>query len=474
MPSFPGPATLSRVIGPWAAIAVVVGTTIGSGIFLVPTEMINAVGSPRMVAVVWIVGGFLSLFGALTYAELAAALPEAGGEYVYLREAYGPFLGFLYGWTQTWVAKSASIATLATAFAGYFAELQPSMGRTVVSVGIPIGPDGGPLDVTLGQLFAMGLILVLGVLNSLGVRVGANVQIVFTLIKVGLIAAIILIGLGSGVGRAENYATSIPAEGGVPGFFVAMVAALWAYDGWNNVAMVASEVKDPQRNLPRALIGGTLAIIAIYLLANLAYFYVLSSAEVGASERVAGDMMRRIAGDRGAQAVGVAVMLSIFAALNGSILSGSRVPYALARDGLFFRSFSHISTRYQTPSVAIILLSLWSSVLVLSGRYKELFTLVIFPSWILYALATAAVIVLRIKRPDLPRPYRTLGYPVVPIAFVLVAIALIYSTLIKSPRESCIGLAIIAAGVPFYWRWRHRSGPSAKSESGREIGDEAV
>lgn len=451
------PPELARVLGVWAALAMVVGTVIGSGIFRVPSEMVQQVGTPWMVVVVWVFGGLLTLFGALTYAELAAALPEAGGEYVYLREAYGRFFGFLYGWTQTWVAKSASIATLATAFADYLAELAPGVGRTVATIAPNLGPDGGPLVVTIGQIAAIALILGLGGLNSFGVRVGGGVQVAVTAAKVVLILGIIAFGFawsGSGI---ENLRTSVPPKSSpVAGFFAALVAALWAYDGWNNVAMVAGEVKEPRRNLPRALIGGILAVIAIYLLADLAYAYVLTSAEVATSNRVAATMMNRIAGPTGGKVVSLIVMVSIFAAINGSILSGSRVPYALARDGLFLRPFARLSPGTGTPRFAILALSAWSAALVLTGRYEELFTLVIFPSWILYAMATASVFVLRVRRPDLPRPYRTLGYPFVPAAFVLVAVALLGSTLIESPRESLMGLAVIVAGLPFYAYWSRR------------------
>lgn len=445
---------LRRDLGKWGAIAMVVGTVIGSGIFAVPKAMTLEVGSPGMVFVVWVFGGILTLFGALTYAELAAAIPEAGGEYAYLRTAYGPFFGFLYGWTQAWVAKSGSVATLATLFFYYLANFSPGLEGTLWIIPLPIGPGGGPLEIRWGQLCAMAVILILGFVNYFGVKVGGGLQIAVTILKVSLIMAVVVIGMTSSVGSVSNYSTSIPAAGGWAGFFAALVAALWAYDGWNNVSMVASEVRNPQRNLPIALIGGVLAVIAIYLLTNLAYFYVLPAADVAASNRVAADMMRRILGDGGAAAVSLAAMISIFAALNGSILSGSRVPYALARDGLFFRSCAYVQPKYSTPSKSILLLSVWSSVLVLTGRYEELYTLVIFPSWILYAMATASVIVLRKTRPDLPRPYKTIGYPVVPVLFVLVAVALIFSTLFKSPRESILGLGIIAAGLPFYWRWR--------------------
>jgi basic amino acid/polyamine antiporter, APA family len=448
---------LRRDLDIWGAAAIVVGTVIGSGIFLVPKAMILRVGSPEMVFVVWLFGGLLTLFGALTYAELAAALPEAGGEYAYLREAYGPFFGFVYGWTQTWVAKSASIATLATALFYYLANFLPSLEQTLITFPLPIGPGGGPFEIRAGQLFAMAVIIALGVLNYFGVKLGGRIQVIVTVVKVALIACIVAIGLLSGQGSASNFSTSVAAAGGFTGFFAALVAALWAYDGWNNVSMVASEVRNPQRNLPLALIAGTLLVITIYIVTNIAYFYVLSSQEVAGSDRVAAEMMRRVLGPRGADAVSAAAMISIFAALNGSILAGSRIPYALARDGFFFKPYARINRRYHTPGVALILLSVWSAVLVLSGRYEQLYTLVIFPSWILYAMATASVIVLRKKRPDLPRPYRTLGYPVVPVLFVLVAAMLIISTLVESPRESLLGLGIILAGLPFYFHWKRKS-----------------
>src|SRR5580704_14727213 len=450
---------LRRDLGVWSAAAIVVGTVIGSAIFIVPRDMINNVGSPFMVFAVWIFGGMLSLFGALSYAELAAALPEAGGEYVYLREAYGPLWGFIYGWTQMWVAKSGSIATLATGFFIYLANFRPELEHVWVVVPLPLGDGGMPLQIRYGQLLAMGVIGVLATINYFGVKVGGNVQVAATLVKVGLIVAIIVIGLGTGHGNVANYSTSIPAPGGITGFFAALVAALWAYDGWNNVSMVASEVQKPQRNLPLALIAGTLAVIVLYLLANLAYFYILPASAVGSTNRVAGEAMRRVLGSTGANAVSIAAMISIFAALNGSILSGSRVPFAMARDRLFFRRVSYVHPQHRTPGVSILVLNAWACLLVLSGRYDQLYTYVIFASAILYGMATASVIVLRIRRPDMPRPYRTLGYPVVPIAFVLGIACLIVSTLRSSPRESLLGLLLIALGLPFYFYWKKR--PSA-------------
>ena len=448
---------LRRALGPWATTAMVIGTAIGSAIFLVPTQMVRAVGSPGEVFSVWIFGGVLTLFGALTYAELSAAMPGAGGEYVYLNAAYGPFFGFIYGWTQTWVAKAASIATLATGFFTYLGDFFPSLGRVFYTIPLPIGPHGGPLEIRYGQLVGIGLILFLAGVNYLGVKVGGGVQVTVTAIKIALIGGLIVLGFFSGRGDSQNFHASLSAQpGGISGFFVALVAALWAYDGWNNAGMLGSEIEQPGKILPRALISGTLAMIAIYLLANLTYFYVLSPVQVAGSERVAADTMRRVLGAPGGAIVSIAAMISIFAALNGSILSGSRIPYAMARDGYFFSPIRSVNAQFRTPGAAIVLLGLWSSVVLLSGQYEQLYTLVIFPSWILYGMTAASVIVLRRKRPELERPYRVPGYPAVPIVFVFVAVALLYSTFRTSPRESGIGLTVIIVGLPFYFHWKRR------------------
>ncbi len=437
---------LKRDLGVWGAAAIVVGTVIGSGIFLVPKKMVLSVGSAEMVFFVFVFAGLLSLAGALTYAELASAMPEAGGEYAYLREAYGPFYAFVYGWTQMWVAKSGSIASLATGFFIYMTNFYPGLDTTIY--------QSSWLEVKTGQLLAMAVIAALGFLNYFGVKVGGGVQVGVTILKVALIALIIGVGLTYSGGSTANFTTSIPSStGGWAGFFAALVAALWAYDGWNNVSMVSSEIKNPQKNLPIALILGSLAVMAIYLAANIAYFYVLSAGAVATSDRVAAEMMRQIWGTAGANAVSIAAMISIFAALNGSILSGSRVPFAMARDKLFFQSIAKVHPKYFTPANSIILLSGWSMLFILTGKYEQLITSVIFASWILYGMATASVLVLRRKRPDLVRPYKTLGYPFVPIVFVLVAGALIVSTLLESPRESLIGVGIIVVGIPFYWYW---------------------
>jgi APA family basic amino acid/polyamine antiporter len=371
--------------------------------------------------------------------------------------------GFLYSWTQMWVAKSGSIATLATGFFYYLTTFFPSLDRVIYSIPLPVGPHGGPLEIRFGQLFAMALILALAWLNYYGVKLGGNVQVAVTITKVALIAFVIFAGLVFGAAHAPAAQPAAPLT--IAGFFAALVAALWAYDGWNNVSMVSSEVHDPQRNLPLALIGGTTAVIVIYLLTNAAYFHVLSATEVGSSTRVAAEMMRRVMGSPGAAAVSIAAMISIFAALNGSILTGARVPYAAARQGYFFAPIARVNAKYRTPGVSIWALSIWAALLVLSGRFEQLFTYVIFSSWILYAMTAAAVLVLRRKQPELARPYRTLGYPWVPIIFVLVAFTLIVSTLLDSPRESLMGIGLILLGVPFYFYWKkHRPNDSKLHE----------
>lgn len=448
--------SLRRVLGLWSAVSIVIGTVIGSGIFLVPARMIAEVGSTRALFSVWVVGGLLSLFGALSYAELAAAMPEAGGEYVFLREAYGPFWGYLYSWTQLAVAKSGSIATLGSGFYLYLSVFAPALGNTVVRIPYPIGPGGGPLEIHYGQLAAIGVIIFLCGVNYIGVEAGGNLQVFITVLKMALIGGVIVVGIFSGRGDLGHFHETSGAGNGFVGFFAALVGALWAYDGWNNVSMVSSEIREPQKNLPRALIFGTAAVMATYVLINIAYFYVLSPVQVAHTGQVAAEMMAVLYGPNAAKAITIAVLISILAALNGSILSGARVPYAMARDGYFFAKIGTVHPVYRTPGVSMIALSAWSCVLILSGWYEQLYNFVIFGSWILYAMTAASVFVLRRKRPQMERPYRVTGYPVVPALFVLVAIVLLGSTLFHSPRESFMGLAFMAAGMPLYFRFRSK------------------
>lgn len=450
------PVSLKRVLGLWSAVSIVIGTVIGSGVFLVPSKMLRDTGSVPEIFFVWVVAGLLSLFGALTYAELAAAMPEAGGEYVYLSAAYGPFWGYLYGWTQFWVAKSGSIATLAAGFYTYLTIFIPALAQPVLVTPFPIGPGGSPFSIYYGQLVAIALILILAGVNVLGVKSGGNLQVVVTVIKMGLIAAVIAVGLFSGKGNYAYLSQHIPAAGGIAGFFAAMVSALWAYDGWNNVSMVSSEIAQPQKNLPKSLIFGTLVVIATYILINISYFYVLPAPEVASSKHVASDMVARLMSGPAAGFVTIAVLISILAALNGSILSGSRVPYAMARDGLFFRRAAVVSPTARVPGNSIVMLCIWSCVVVLSGYFDDLYNFVIFGSWILYGLTTVSVLVLRRKAPEMNRPYRVIGYPAVPVLFAIVAGMLLVSTLGTRPRESLMGLGLMALSIPFYFYWKQK------------------
>jgi APA family basic amino acid/polyamine antiporter len=453
-PRLPAQPALERVLGFWSAVSIVIGTVIGSGVFLVPKRMIVEVGSTKALFSVWVVGGLLSLFGALTYAELAAAMPEAGGEYVFLRESYGPFWGYLYSWTQLVVAKSGSIATLGSGLYLYLSVFAPALGHSVVTIPYPIGPGGAPLEINYGQLVSIVVILLLCAVNYVGVEAGGNFQVFVTIVKMALICAVIVAGIFSGNGSLNHFHETAGIGNGYSGFFAALVGALWAYDGWNNVSMVSSEIREPQRNLPRALIFGTAAVMATYLLINIAYFYVLSPAQVAHTDQVAAGMMARLYGPNAARAVTIAVLISILAALNGSILSGARVPYAMARDGYFFQPLARVHLVYRTPATSMIVLCAWSCVLILSGWYEQLYNFVIFGSWILYAMTAASVFVLRRKKPGMVRPYRVIGYPIVPALFVFVAILLLGSTLVHSPRESLLGLAFMAVGVPIYFHFR--------------------
>lgn len=452
-----------RTLGLAAAVSMVIGTVIGSGIFLVTSQMMRAVGSPMRVLAVWVFGGVLTLFGALSYAELSAAMPQSGADYVYLKAAYGPLWGFIYGWTVTWVAKPGTIAALASATYRYLAEFFPKLNEVVFSIALPIGPGGAPLDIHWGQILGAGLIVLFTLVNILGTQLGGGLQVLGSGLKVALIAGIVLGGLTLGHGRVANFESYLPAHsGGIAGFFVALVAALWAYDGWTNASMIGSDIRNPEKNLPRALIWGTAAVIAIYVLINAAYLYVLSAPEVGASQRVAADMMRRVAGSTGAGIVSIAAIVSILAGLNGVILSGSRVPFAMARDKYFFGWVGGIS-RFETPAASLALQGGWSLLLLASGRFEDLISMVIFTEWILYGMSTAGVLVLRRTRPEMVRPYRVWGYPLVPMVFVLAAVALLYATLRQSPRESGMGLGLIVIGLPFYYYWNGRRSRPGKS-----------
>ncbi len=376
---------LARDLGISHASAVVVGTIIGSGIFLVPAEMMQAVGSAKLVYLAWLVGGLLSFFGALTYAELGAMKPQAGGEYVYVRDAYGPLGGFLYAWTWFVIAKPASVATIATG-------LVRILGTFPIFSFFPTNAISVPFAVTWGQLVAIAAAVLISILNYLGVKKAGEFQLVFTVLKVAIILGIVVIcfsGAGNAAGRGwSNFATTFAgAKGGIAGFMAALVAALWAYDGWNDLNMVAGEVKRPERNIPIALIAGVATVGVLYVLVNAGVQYVLPASAIAASPRPASDAVALVMGHMGASIVSAGMAISMLATLNGTIMSGARVPFAVARDGYFFSALAEVHPRFHTPSVAILLQAVLSIILLLlGGNFRQLFSLAIFAEWLFYMI----------------------------------------------------------------------------------------
>ena len=438
--------------------AIVVGTIIGSGIFLVPTEMMQAVGSARVVYLAWVVGGLLSFFGALTYAELGAMKPQAGGEYVYVRDAYGPLAGFLYSWTWFLIAKPASIATITTGLVRIL-ETFPVFSFFSHTFYSNASIDH-PFTLTYGQLVAIGATLLISWLNYIGVRRAGEFQFLFTLLKVAIILGIVAVGFSYRGGTWANFATEFAgAKGGVAGFFAALVAALWAYDGWNDLNMVAGEIRNPQRNIPLSLIWGVATVGALYILVNAAVQYVLPAAAVAGSERPASDAVALVLGRAGASLVSAGMAISMLVTLNGTIMSGARVPFATARDGYFFKAIAEVHPRFHTPSVSIVVqCGLAIVLLLLGGSFRQFFTLAIFAEWLFYMIAGSTVFVFRHRDPKAERPYRVWGYPVVPAVFVLASAELLRRTFTGNLKSSAAGCLAILAGVPvFYFFARRRT-----------------
>jgi basic amino acid/polyamine antiporter, APA family len=442
---------LARDLGVNQAIAVVVGTVIGSGIFLVPTEMMQAVGSAKIVYMVWLVGGLLSFFGALTYAELGAMKPQASGEYVYMRDAYGPLAGFLASWTWFLIAKPASIATLSTGIVRVlgtfpaFAFLSDSVIRT-------------PFTINYGQLLAIAATLLITFLNYVGVKKAGEFQLIFTLLKVLMILTIVAAGFSYSGGTWANFAGSYAgAKGGIAGFMAALVAALWAYDGWNDLNMVAGEIRNPERDIPIALIAGVAIVGALYVLVNAAVQYVLPASAVGATQRPASDAMALVLGPIGAGIVSAGMALSMFVALNGTIMSGARLPFTMSRDGYFFSALGDVHPRFRTPAAALqVQAGLSIILLLLGGSFRQFFSLAIFSEWLFYMLTASTIFVFRRRNPDVPRPYRVWGYPVVPLLFVLASGVLLYYTFADNVRNSVLGCLVILAGVPVFYAFAQR------------------
>ena len=436
---------LKRELGLLDATMINVGTMVGSAIFIVPATIALQVHASSLTILVWVIGGGVSLLGALSVAELAAAYPEAGGQYAYLREAYGPVWGFLYGWANFAVINAASIAAIAVGFARY-------LGFFI------------PLDDVAIQVVAVVSVVVLTIINALGVRLGATVQNVLTFLKMGALGALILSGLLLPGGSIGNFTPFWPTGGGTFGevigpFGVAMVAVLWAYDGWIEITYIGSEVRDPGRNLPRSIIYSTLIVVALYTLVSVAYLYVLSPEAVAGSALVASDAARVTMGAFGATLVAVAILISTLGANNGIVLTAARIPYAMARGGHFFQWAGHVSERFGTPVKALVAQGAIAVALTLSGTYDQLATYVVFASFLFYTISCAAVITLRRTAPDLPRPYRAWGYPFTPLVFIAFAAWLVGNTIAEQPREAAVGAGLIALGLPVYFYCTRRRPP---------------
>jgi len=452
---------LARDLGLSHAGAVVVGTIIGSGIFLVPSEMMQAVGSARLVYLAWVAGGLLSFFGALTYAELGAMKPQAGGEYVYIRDAYGPLAGFLYSWTWFLIAKPASIATVTTGLVrilGTFPVFSFFSHNLFSHLSI-----SHPFAVNYGQIVAIGAAVLISWLNYIGVRRAGEFQFLFTLLKVAIILGIVAVGFSYGGGAWANFATEFTgAKGGMAGFFAALVAALWAYDGWNDLTMVAGEIRNPQRNIPLALIWGVAMVGALYILVNAAVQYVLPAAAIAGSERPASEAVALVLGHAGASLVSAGIAVSMLVTLNGTIMSGARVPFATARDGYFFKAIAEVHPRFRTPSVAIVVqCGLAIILLLLGGSFRQFFSLAIFAEWMFYMVAGSTIFVFRRREPHAERPYRVWGYPVVPAIFVVVSAALLYYTFSDNLESSAGGCLAMVAGIPVFYFFARRRAAAA-------------
>jgi basic amino acid/polyamine antiporter, APA family len=464
---------LIRGLGLVAAVSINVANIIGTGVFLKARVMTCNVGSPAKALIVWVLAGLLAMAGALTYAELLAMKPRAAGEYGIVRDAYGRPMGFIYGWTQFLIARTASAAALAVGFAIFLNDLVGGGLRPMV-FGPYTLPGGFTASLTRLQLVALAAIIITTLINCAAVRVSGGVASVLTGMKVILLVGI---GLGAFFYSDGNWSNLTLANtggtcegvdittGGIAGFAAAMIGALWAYDGWNNITFLAGEVKNPGRNLPLALIGGGFVVMGLYLFVNFNYFHVLTPTEIAsvpASSSVAAEVVRRLLGAGAVTLMAAAMMTSSFGALHASILATSRIPYALAKDGLIIKSLSHVSKRTHVPIRALVVQCFWACVVALSGEYDTLTDYAIFALTLFYALVAGSIFIYRRREPDAERPYRTWGYPIVPILFIVVSAALLVQTFRNSLKQSAIGLGLILLGLPVYLLLQWRSQKATK------------
>ncbi|NWG12297.1 MAG: amino acid permease [Acidobacteria bacterium] len=441
---------LARVIGLGSATALVIGNVLGSAIFLTTGIMAERMPSPPLILLAWGVGGLMTIAGGLTCAELGAMYPRAGGWYTYLSEAYGPLWGFLYGWSGLLVMITGSVAAVAVGFAEYFSYFFPSLSTTRIVLSIPL--PWGLFEVSRGQMVAAASILLLGGINYIGVRTGNAFQTMLTVVKVLALAGIVVAAFVLRPVRLRLTPVAAGLSSPLASFGLAMIAVQWAYIGWEYAAFAAGEIKRPARNLPLALMLGTVLLTLLYVSVNLAYFFALPVGQMRGVLRIAEQAMDALLPTGGATLVVLAVIVSTFGCNASSIIPMSRVGFAMAADGLLFRRAAAIHARYRTPHVAIVVTCGWSALLTMTGTYEQLYTYVVFTALLFYAAGGLAIFRLRQTRPATPRPYRCWGYPVTPLIFVISTLALVVSTLLERPVESLVGIAIVATGLPVYFR----------------------
>ena len=450
------------------ATFLVIGAVVGSGIFMTSGIIAGYLPSPGWILVVWAMGGLFTLCGALTFAELGAMFPRAGGQYVYIREAYGPWAGFLFGWGFFWFIMCGGIAALAVGFAEFAGYFLPSLSTQAIILKLSL--FGMPYTLSAGQLLAAGAIIFLTGVNYLGVKTGVVVQNIFTFLRLGSVAAIAVFGLvlgkRAGITNFRQLFSGGEAMGPnvVSAFGLALIAVLWTYDGWYAVNCTAEEIKRPERNIPRSLLLGTLSVTVVYLVVNVVYVLALPVGRMKGVVRIGELASTQLFGPAATSAISAAIMVSIFGCLSASILFGPRVYMAMAEDRAFFRSMTYIHPRFRVPSKALIGQALWSCLLCLSGKYQALYEYVVFALVIFFAATGFAVIVLRRTKPDLARPYRVWGYPFIPVLFVLINLAVFASTIAAQPLKSLIGLAFLLIGIPAYLYWQ-KKGAAAQKES---------
>jgi amino acid transporter len=444
----------------WSATAIVIGDTIGTGIFLVTSDMARAVGSPTLVFVAWIAGGLIVLCGAFCYAELGAAFPKAGGPYVYLSRGLGPLWGFLFGWMSSFLERPVAMATLAAGLLRFAGFLFP-----IVSTPWFRGHLGSyEFMFTAAQPLAALVVLVVTAINYLSVRMGGAIQVLLTCLKMGTIVLIVVAGVLLGRQHGMEVAPLVThwGWGTIGAVLTALVPAMWAYNGFNDLGDLGEEILHPQKNIPVAIMLGLLTVASLYLLANVVYFHTLGFAQIAASQHVASDVVQSFAGSRGAAWLTVAMAVSALGALHVVELTGARIPYAMARDGVFFQFAKRIQPSFHTPSGALIFLGCVAALLALTGTFEELYSLFVFAVWIFFALTAIAVLRLRRTEPELSRPYRAWGYPWTVVIFLVAAIGLTINLWMVRPVRSSLGLVVIASGVPFFYRWR-KAGRSRSS-----------